>query len=241
MSGIVDPVTIYEAATAAATGIGFLRRWRRRPRLIIERVMVANVLPVQRDQRVGRFVIATVRNRGHSAVEGCQGYLRAEDTRLSEYKLHWADTPYTPNRDTSEPVDIMPGLTRDLDIAFSVAEGENSTSQELRSVLGTQVFRESGSLPRGATVPPLSSAGERVSAGARTTYDTITVQSVTPLRGAWIALPIALAFPSIESQAYLAPGSYSTVAGVVDREGHSNEVRITITAGERWSDLTASV
>lgn len=66
-----------------------------------------------------------VRNAGHDTARRCTGILYLEspgDTlahRSGPFRLHWVDASCTLERDTAEPVDILAGDQRSLDVAFS--------------------------------------------------------------------------------------------------------------------------
>jgi len=204
-----------------------LGRWRGRPKLRIEKIYVQNFgAPLEPSKRyLRRFVIATVRNVGKRTALRCMGYLYSQETRQEEFKLHWADTPYTRARDTAEPVDIVAGETRDLDIAFSVGGKVDDIT-----------------LAREDTFQ--SSPTYHAVVGGETLQTELARESIIDMKstGAWIAIPIALRRPVYESQAYLKPGEYDvTVKVQPNLEGEGDELKLKIISEVAWDKLDALV
>jgi hypothetical protein len=196
------------------------------PKLIIEKISVGNFIFVD-DKELRRFVIARVRNVGKSLATRCIGYLASEQTIEKEYALHWADTPYAPLRNSTQPIDINPNEPRDLDIAFSLGGIESDSKQFVCT-----------------SSPTYTVTGSNIS--MKGTYDTyrshIGYAIKKPSVGSWVATPMALLNCPNVSQAYLKPGSYEAIIGVsTDTAKQGDKKKIQILSAESWKNLDAKV
>jgi hypothetical protein len=198
----------------------------KKPKLIIEKIYVANFI-YQPDNPLSRFVIASVRNIGKSLAERCMGYLESEQTLQKEYKLHWADTPYTQFRNSAEPVDMPSNESRDLDIAFSLGGKGKNASQGFVTTSPIIVTGAPGLSTMGTYDPHL--------AKTRLITEEYSV-------GSWIAMPIALSYAPNVSQAYLEIGSYEvTVRVQPSKDGEGDKKRLRIISTRMWNALDVKV
>jgi hypothetical protein len=196
-----------------------------KPKLVIERIYTANFVFVSTNE-LRRFLIAKVRNVGKSSATNCTGSLISGDTIEKEYKLHWADTPYAPLRDSTTPIDIKPDETRDLDIAFSV--GGLKTSAMEATLTSAPTY------PTGSNISMMGT----FDASKNTTMNTIK----KPLEGSWVATPFALLTCEKVPQAYLKPRDYLARLKVsTDVEKQGDEKLLVIRSTPNWSNLEAKV
>jgi len=214
------------------------------PKLIIEKIYVANFV-FQPSDVVRKFLIAKVRNVGQTIAERCAGYLESEQTLQTEYKLHWADTPYTGARDTAEPIDIPAGESRDLDIAFS--KRGKTTPEQISLAVSTSSPIITGKIVGTTVAETVAVAGDIVFPSGTSVPKPLvsslnTIETEKEARGSWIAIPIALSYPVPISQAYLAPGEYEVKVKVQPtRYGKGDEKRLKLISGEEWDKLDAEM
>lgn len=224
---MVDPLSTGLALLGALKTIWELKEKisSNEPKLIIEKIYAGDFIFVDnKEQR--RFVIATVRNVGKSLATRCMGFLTSDQTVEGEYKLHWADTPYAPLRNSAQPIDISPNEARDLDIAFSMGG--------IGAGLKQGVLTSSPSIVTGSNFP------------MKGTFDTYRSQmgyvTKQPLIGSWVATPIALLNCPNVPQAYLKPNNYEAEIRVsTDKEKQGDEKKIRILSTASWTDLDAKV
>jgi len=243
---IGNAVTVFEVAMDLGT---VFQRWKNRPKLVIEKVYVAN-FAVPKAKNTGgtaRFVIATVRNVGGVAARECLGVAHSEARELKEYKLHWSDTEYKPLRDTAESVDISPQTARDLDVVFSVGGAKPVGLVGANRQVGYVVARTSGSAPVvGATVVNLTSesspaVGTVPSLRANTGVQLPSIfEEEEQLSGAWIAVPLALCYPQEGSDVHLPPGNHHLELSVRPSDyGEGDQMGLEIASPESWQELAA--
>lgn len=63
-------------------------------------------------------------------------------------------------------------------------------------------------------------------------------QDGPPIRGAWIAIPLALSHPAVTSQAYLPPGDYGFRLTVGCQNGKGASKEFLVTSAETWTALS---
>lgn len=171
------------------------------------------------------FIIAKVRNVGQSTAKGCWGCFESSQTIKKNYKLHWADTPYRKLRDSTQPVDIAPNETRDLDIAFSLGGyGENTDN----AVTSSPTFLSESNVDLRGTFDP-----SRVQ---------INYDAVNPPEGAWIATHLALLYSPDFPEDFLKPGEFRGIVRVSTGEAsQGDEKEIIIVTTVKWTDLNVKI
>ena len=153
----------------------------------------------------------------------------------TEYPLHWAVTPYTTSRDHTEPIDILPNETRDLDVAFSIG-GTIPTSDRISTSTTTNT---SESFHTAGTIDPryfVSGTGAHPTVW-RSEDRSPVVRIEGPRSGAWVALPLALTIPELADQARLEPGQYHVEIEVFTINGNGDHCALTIISSPNWEEL----
>jgi hypothetical protein len=221
-------LSLFDISTKIA---GEMKKRRDEPVLRIETILVQDFkFPDetgsmgQQKSAVRRFIIAKIINVGRKPADGCVGYLESDQTIIDQYKLHWADIEYLALRNSTTPITIQPGESRDLDIAFTIGEPSSDSTaltsgQPISVTTGQPISLRSISFGSSSAVPIEQPQGP----------------------GAWVANPIGLCYPTNSSQAYLKPGKYKMDLRVVPNVGKSDQLELLVTAPEDWKKLTASV
>lgn len=222
---MTEPLTLGLAILGGAVDIWTLKKAieTKEPQLVIEKIYVANFSFFPTNE-IRRFIIARVRNVGKSSANNCIGTLISRDTSKGEFKLHWADIPYAPLRNSTTPIDIKPNEPRDLDIAFSVGGIMNNAERETLTSSATYIT--------GSNVATMG------------TFDpskyTQEYMMKEPLEGAWVATPFALLTCKNIKEDYLKPGDYlARIKLVTDVDGQGDEKLILIVSTPKWYDLHA--
>lgn len=163
-----------------------------------------------------RFIIVKVRNIGPYEATNCWGTITVEELGLKEVPLHWADESYEIRRDSMIPINIPPGISRDLDIAFSVYGSEYSGGSH---PLTTTLYSSSSStkISKSEKTPSITSydlvrpRGTFTPEVARTDsnqqFQVTEREPEPPMEGAWLASHLVIAYPSYDSEHYLPPQS----------------------------------
>jgi hypothetical protein len=67
-----------------------------------------------------KFIILKINNIGKKQATNCWATITLHNNNNETYPLHWVDTEYQFLRDSMIPIDILPQIPRELDVAFSV-------------------------------------------------------------------------------------------------------------------------
>jgi len=188
---------------------------------------------------IRKFIISTVRNTGEEEALSCQGRLYSSDTPESEYPIHWAGTPYTTSRVEAETIEILPGESRDLDIAFSIG-GTIPPSISTAQISTSTTTTTHESLSTSGTVDPrfiVHGTGAHPTVW-RSEDRTQRARVEGPRNGAWIALPLALSMPHLANQAKLEPGEYHVEVEVLTINGTGARCALTIISSENWEEMS---
>jgi hypothetical protein len=186
-----------------------------------------------------RFILMKVHNSGKMVATGCYATITLEGSGNKEIPLHWVDQPYTVLRDSMLPIDIPPGRTRELDVAFSVYgsyfpfEVLLIDNRKMTGATSTRAYQYKTEEPTKITADPR--------------YVNISSEPVSNkkepwLEGAWLATHLILSEPKIESEDYLIPNDppkrYNTVIKVTSNEGVTCKRKIVIISSFLPSGLT---
>lgn len=223
------------------------------------------------DGSIRKFAMVTVKNKGSAIAYNCRGRLMILSPRemLNKYprdfKLHWADTPYTLETDSAKPVDIPAGDTRRLDVVFTLPpvglKGKvNLGTLELAeetvppvdagtaavTKISPDIYMGSG-LPYAIIVPGAQAVPGKI---AKLTIepglqDRAPVGDSTPSlefgevpsEGCFVAIQIALSRPDIARQAYLTPGEYVIRIAVHSDNGEGCSKDFVVVSPCDWRDL----
>jgi len=223
------------------------------------------------DGSIRKFAMVTVRNNGNAIVHNCRGRLmivspvKVLNKYPKDFKIHWADTPYTLETDAAEPVDIPAGDTRRLDVVFTLPPVRLKGKENLATVRRTD-----------ETMPPVDAG---TAAATRISSDTVMGSGLqyaisvpgaqvmpgeipkltadlglggrsaigdstpflgfgeVPTEGCFVAIQIALSRPSIAKQAHLPPGEYVVRIAVYSDNGEGYSKDFLVISPRHWADL----
>jgi len=182
-----------------------------------------------------RFIILRIRNDGRKAATGCWAHISIEETHLNEIPLHWSDCDYRVRRNSTETITIPPGITRELDVAFSVYGHYLPGEYETVVSTDTNFIHMSQISTRGTMDPHLISTGIRsIDFEANITREHDSFQNeLEPMKvGAWIASHLVLANPIENSEHHLSGGEpprrYNSTIRVTCNEGQSDDTSIVL-------------
>jgi len=194
-----------------------------------------------------RFVIIKVTNEGLHSAEDCWAHINIPELGLEKIPLHWADESYDIRRNSMDMITIPPGVSRDLDVAFSVYgeeydEGKTVSTRDnsvsvtvsVNPSVETLVTGYGSTISRGTYDPRLATTGARL-------YEEIPKQPDPKLKGSWLASHLVLAIPIENSEHYLPPDSppkrYDCTIEVICGNGKGDETSITIMSSIEPSGL----
>lgn len=211
------------------------------------------------DGSVRRFACVNVTKVSGPTAVGCWATLQLLRWPLSfrpqqpKFKLHWADTDYTFQSDTAEPVNI--DTSRYLDVAFALLDASGPTAAPVITSGGAQLHADQPSSPGAAwpsgpgtaeyrlpKTPALQSPVPHLDHPAREARPKrVAFDRPRKREGCWIAIPLALSRPDLAGQAYLVPGRYHVKLDVGDDSGDSDSMCFNLTSPSSRLDLNLEV
>ncbi len=133
-----------------------------------------------------------------------------------------------------ETITIPPGITRELDIAFSTYGDYQPGEYEPVRTTGTTTFvKISPSSTKGTFDPNIISTGSRyINNDIGEDEPSLEIRRDPTLIGTWIALHMVLANPTYDSELYLVgtepPKRYNSIIRVTCNEGQSDETNMIL-------------
>lgn len=197
---------------------------------------------------IRRFVILRVSNEGSKSATECWASITIEELNLNDIPLHWADCSYEVYRNSMDTITIQPGVTRDLDVAFSVygsfipiVDNVKQSGEIVKSTRTIADHRYSVDTMKGTMDVRLIPTGSKLIEDQQFGLSDTTFRLNSEKHGAWLASHLVLARPEERSEHYLSGDEvsirYNSIIKITCSEGVIIEVPIVILVTNEPSGL----